>query len=129
MSSALAPLSSPSVSPKVVSRPQLPLLVKLSYGVGDLAVAIRLTAVRDFLLFFYTNVVMLNPSLAGLALAIGRLWDGVNDPLVGYLSDSTTSRFGRRRLYLLVSVLPLGVCFYLLWSPPLGLGAMGNFVF
>lgn len=129
MNGAPAQSSPLSVSSEAPQPQQLPLPVRLSYGVGDLVVAIRLTAVRDFLLFFYTNVVLLNPSLAGLALAIGRVWDGVNDPLVGYLSDSTASRFGRRRPYLLASVLPLGVCFYLLWSPPDGLGAMGNFLF
>jgi GPH family glycoside/pentoside/hexuronide:cation symporter len=126
-----APAQSPpiTVSPEVSPAQRLPLPVRLSYSVGDLVVAIRLTAVRDFLLFFYTNVVLLNPSLAGLALAIGRLWDGVNDPLVGYLSDSTASRFGRRRPYLLASILPLGVCFYFLWSPPHGFSPIENFLF
>ena len=103
--------------------------VKISYGIGDIVLAIRHSSILNFLLFFYTNVIMLSPSLAGLALAIGRIWDGVNDPLVGYLSDSTTSRLGRRRPYLLASVLPLGLTFFLLWSPPQGLGSWGNFLF
>jgi GPH family glycoside/pentoside/hexuronide:cation symporter len=124
-----ASLSSLSHAPEVTRPTGLPLKTKLSYGVGDIPIAIRHAALTNFLLFFYTNVVMLSPSLTGMALAIGRVWDGVNDPLVGYLSDHTTSRFGRRRVYLLTSALPLSLSFFLLWSPPLGLGSLGNFVF
>src|SRR5262245_29312353 len=124
---AAAPVSSTAIiAPPPAS---LPLGVKISYGIGEIIVAIRQSSVLNFLLFFYTNVIMLSPSLAGLALAVGRIWDGVNDPVVGYLSDGTTSRFGRRRPYLLVSTLPLGLSFFLLWSPPQGMGHVGNFVF
>ncbi|MBI3303037.1 MAG: MFS transporter [Deltaproteobacteria bacterium] len=129
MNSAHATASAPAHAPQATQTSPLSLGVKVSYGVGDIVVAIRMSSVVNFLLFFYTNVVMLSPSLAGLALAIGRIWDGVNDPLVGYLSDSTTSRFGRRRPYLLASILPLGLTFFLLWSPPQGLGSLGNFLF
>ena len=108
---------------------RLPLGTKVSYGIGEVVIAIHRSSVLNFLLFFYTNVVMLNPSLAGVALAVGRIWDGVNDPIVGYLSDSTASRFGRRRPYLLASALPLGLSFFLLWSPPQGMGDLGNFLF
>jgi GPH family glycoside/pentoside/hexuronide:cation symporter len=124
---ATAPVSSTEVATLPPAR--LPFGVKVSYGIGDIPVAIRMASLSNFLLFFYTNVIMLSPSLAGLALAVGRVWDGVNDPLVGYLSDNTTSRFGRRRPYLLASVLPFGLSFYLLWSPPAGLGTWGNFSF
>lgn len=126
-----APAALPPASRASAETPPagLPLKTKLSYGAGDIPIAIRHAALTNFLLFFYTNVVMLSPSLTGVALALGRVWDGVNDPLVGYLSDHTTSRFGRRRVYLLVSTLPLGLSFFLLWSPPEGLGSLGNFVF
>ncbi len=118
------PATVPSASPARLSP-----LVKLCYSLGELPVAIRMASFNNFLLFFYTNVIMLSPWLAGLALALGRVWDGLNDPLVGYLSDNTTSRFGRRRPYLFASVLPLGLTFYLLWNPPDGLGAWGNFAY
>jgi sugar (glycoside-pentoside-hexuronide) transporter len=104
-------------------------LVRICYSIGELPIAIRMASFNNFLLFFYTNVTMLSPALAGMALALGRVWDGLNDPLVGYLSDNTTSRFGRRRPYLFASVIPLGVTFYLLWSPPGGLSTWGNFVY
>src|SRR6266851_5732837 len=129
MNSAQATASAPSAESATTSSARLSFGAKFSYGIGEIIVAIRQSSVLNFLLFFYTNVVMLSPSLAGLALAVGRIWDGVNDPVVGYLSDSTTSRFGRRRPYLLASTLPLGLSFFLLWSPPQGMGSMGNFLF
>lgn len=126
------PLSTPAVASQestIVPSARLSTRVKICYSVGELPIAIRMASFNNFLLFFYTNVTMLSPSLAGLALALGRVWDGFNDPLVGYLSDNTTSRFGRRRPYLFASVIPLGVTFYFLWSPPEGLESWGNFVY
>jgi GPH family glycoside/pentoside/hexuronide:cation symporter len=123
------PTSVATTAPTPVSHSRLSLPVKICYCIGELPVAIRMASFNNFLLFFYTNVIMLSPSLAGLALALGRVWDGINDPLVGYLSDNTTSRFGRRRPYLFASVIPFGVTFYLLWSPPNALGVWGNFIY
>jgi GPH family glycoside/pentoside/hexuronide:cation symporter len=54
----------------------------------------------------------------GLLLAAARLWDGVTDPLVGYLSDRTRSRFGRRKVWLYGSALPIALGIIMLWSPP-----------
>ncbi|MBI3249154.1 MAG: MFS transporter [Deltaproteobacteria bacterium] len=126
-SQVLAEPASATVTPSSPAR--LSPLVKLCYSLGEIPIAIRMASFNNFLLFFYTNVIMLSPSLAGLALALGRVWDGINDPLVGYLSDNTTSRFGRRRPYLFASVIPLGLTFYLLWNPPDGLGTWGNFAY
>jgi GPH family glycoside/pentoside/hexuronide:cation symporter len=63
-------------------------------------------------------VAKLDPALAGLAFSIGKLWDAVNDPLVGMLSDRTRTRWGRRRPYLLFGAVPFGVTFALLWIVP-----------
>ena len=129
MTNPQATASTPSLDITPVSPAQISRRVKVSYSIGEVVIAIHRSSMLNFLLFFYTNVVMLNPSLAGLALAVGRIWDGVNDPIIGYLSDSTASRFGRRRPYLLASTLPLGLSFFLLWSPPQGMGDLGNFLF
>jgi GPH family glycoside/pentoside/hexuronide:cation symporter len=93
---------------------------KLLYGSGELVVGIRMAALNTVLFPFYTDVALLTPALVGLAIALGRVWDGVNDPITGWLSDRTRTRFGRRRPYLGAMILPLAFCFAALWRPPAG---------
>jgi hypothetical protein len=76
--------------------PPLPFAVKLTYGAGELAAAVPASLSAFFILYFLTAVAGLPPVLAGSVLLIGRLWDAVNDPLVGWLSDRTRSPLGRR---------------------------------
>lgn len=95
---------------------------RIVYGVGDLNVAVRLSAFQWWLLPFYTDVVLLGPALAGTGRMLGLVWDAINDPLTGWLSDRTRSRLGRRRPYLLGAAVPMGLTFALLWMLPAGLG-------
>ena len=81
---------------------RLPLSLKIKYGIADMGIALLTSAVQFFLLFYYTDVAGINPAIAGSALLVGKLtWDAINDPVIGYLSDRTRSRFGRRRIYML----------------------------
>jgi Na+/melibiose symporter-like transporter len=98
--------------------PQVPAKTKLLYGVGELAISVKNITLNQYLLFFYVDVVRVSPVLVGGAIFFGRLWDAVTDPIVGYLSDTTRSRYGRRRPYVLLSALPLGIAFALLFAPP-----------
>lgn len=92
---------------------------KIGYAIGDFGPAVGPgTIIPFFFLFFLTDVVRLNPSLAGLVLLIGKVWDAVNDPLFGLLSDRTRTRWGRRRVYLLFGAIPFGLSFFLLWVTP-----------
>jgi len=70
---------------------------------------------------FYTDGVLIAPALASSALLVGKIWDAINDPLFGWLSDRTTSRFGKRRVYMIFGALPLAVTIMLLWFVPRGL--------
>lgn len=81
-----------------------------SVGVG--------TIVPFYLLYFMTDVAGMRPALAGGVLLFARLWDAINDPLVGNLSDRTRSRWGRRRPYMLFGAVPMGILFALLWFVP-----------
>lgn len=101
---------------------------KLAYGLGDTAIAARLTAVQLHLLPFYTDVVFLPAWLAGVGRMLGLVWDGVNDPVAGWLSDRTRTRLGRRRPFILAAAVPMGLAFCLLWTPPAGLGTAGIFL-
>jgi glycoside/pentoside/hexuronide:cation symporter, GPH family len=91
---------------------------KLAYGAGDLGPAITANVLAVFLLLFFTNVAGLNAGLAGSILMISKVWDAINDPIVGMLSDRTQSRWGRRHPWMLFGAIPFGIFFFLQWLVP-----------
>jgi sugar (glycoside-pentoside-hexuronide) transporter len=95
----------------------LPWKVRLAYGVGDFYGGSSVTVVSLLYLFFLTNVVGLQPLLAGTVMLIGRIADGLVDPLLGALTDRTRTRWGRRSPYFLWMALPVAVVYFLLWTP------------
>jgi GPH family glycoside/pentoside/hexuronide:cation symporter len=101
-----------------MSAAAVPLRTKLLYGSGEIAIAVKNGSLNQFLLFFYADVVHLSPALVGTAIFLGRLWDAITDPVMGYISDTTRSRWGRRRPYVVASAVPLGLLFFLLFYPP-----------
>jgi GPH family glycoside/pentoside/hexuronide:cation symporter len=115
---ASAPPASAGAPPPSPHR--IPLSRKMLYGAGELVVGIRMASLNTVLFPFYTDVALLTPALVGGAIALGRVWDGVNDPLTGWLSDRTRTRFGRRRPFLGAMIVPLVLCFAFLWRPPAG---------
>lgn len=92
--------------------------IKWIYGAGDISYSLTNTILAVYFAIFLTDVVGLPASLAAAAIFIGRSWDYINDPLVGYLSDRTRTRWGRRRPYLLFGAIPFGLSFILLWARP-----------
>ncbi len=102
---------------------------KLSFGTGAVAFGVKDTAFGYFLLIYYQQVLGLDASLAGLALAIAIVFDAVTDLGVGYLSDNCKSRWGRRHPFMYLAILPTAVAFYYLWNPVLELSQMGLFVY
>jgi glycoside/pentoside/hexuronide:cation symporter, GPH family len=101
---------------------------KFRYGLADMGFALITSAMQFFLLFYYTDVAGINPAVAGLALMVGKLtWDALNDPLFGYWSDRTRSRFGRRRIYMLIGAVPLGIAAWIMFSIPKGLSGAAAF--
>lgn len=100
------------------SSDKLPLRTKLFFSTGDLSTSIPLAIVMFYQLYFLTDVAGLPPHLAAWAVGIGRIWDAVNDPLFGLLSDRIRSRWGRRRVVLLFGAVPLGISFAMMWFVP-----------
>jgi glycoside/pentoside/hexuronide:cation symporter, GPH family len=97
---------------------KLPLGIKFSYGIGDIGNNIFIVTTGMYLLFFLTNVLGVNPALAGTMLLFPKLWDVISDPIMGAISDVTRSRYGRRRVYLLYGAVPFGLCFFVLFIAP-----------
>ena len=106
---------------------QLPGTTQWAYGIGEMGVVAPVSVSIFFLLFFLTQVAGLSPGQAGAILLVGRLWDAINDPLVGILSDRTPNfpRWGRRYPWIIGSALPLAIaCALQWWIPPLGQGGL-----
>ncbi len=99
----------------------------VAYGFGQTAEGVKNQAFNVFLLFYYQQVVGIPGSLAGLALGIALVFDAISDPVAGAVSDRLRTRWGRRHPFMLVSVVPLVICFVALFSPPDGLQQFGNF--
>jgi len=93
---------------------------KLLYGAGDTGFSLTSTIIGAYFLIFMTDVVGLAPGIAAVAIFVGRSWDYINDPIFGYISDRTRSRWGRRRPFLLFGGPAFALAFAMLWwRPPL----------
>lgn len=112
----------------VADNQKLSPMKKLLYGVGDIGNAVVNSAIQFFLMIFYTDAALVPPSLAANALLIGKAWDAVNDPLFGWFSDRTRSRFGKRRVYMIFGAIPLAISIMLLWFVPYGMAQFWIFV-
>ncbi len=98
--------------------PKLSLPVKLAYGAGDFGAGLTSQFLAFFLLIFLTDAVGMRPAVAGSVLAVGKIWDAVNDPLVGMLSDRTRSRWGRRYPWIFLTAIPFGLSYCFIWIVP-----------
>ncbi len=91
---------------------------KWLYGSGDLGFSLTSTIIGAYFAIYLTDVVGVSPAIAALAIFVGGTWDYINDPIVGYISDRTRSRWGRRRPFLLFGALPIVLVFALMWWKP-----------
>lgn len=109
-----------------------PLTLKayIAYGAGDLYGGGTFFLVTTFCMYYLVNVIGMHPFTAGLVPAVGKLWDAVSDPLMGYIADNTpNNRFGKRRVWFLVSIVPIAVSFILIWFPVAFPTELGRFIF
>lgn len=90
---------------------------RIAYAIGDFYGGGGMFLISTFAMFFLVNVAGLTGTEVGLLFGLAKIWDAVTDPLMGWLSDRTRSRFGRRRLFFLVGLVPIFVSFVLIWYP------------
>ncbi|WP_246151535.1 MFS transporter [Rubripirellula reticaptiva] len=113
---------------KTVSNGQLSVGEKVGYGLGDTASNLYWKTFEFFLVYFYTDVFGLTAKSAGTLMLVTRIWDAINDPFVGYLSDRTRTTWGRFRPYLVWMALPFAITGTLTFFTP-DLGPTGKLIY
>lgn len=103
--------SDDSTGPDIV-----PLKVKIALGIGECTQAIYVFIAGFYLNVFFLETACLDPSYVGTIQLIGGIWDTINDPAIGLLSDRTRTRFGRRRPWLLGASVPAGLAYFAIWQ-------------
>ena len=91
---------------------------KILYSSGALGTALSYLAFGTYIQFLYIDILGLKASLVGIGWSLYGIWNAFNDPIAGYLSDNTRTKWGRRRPWIASAFIPLGLFFYLLWVPP-----------
>ncbi len=89
----------------------------MAYGVGDIFGGGAFLVIGTLFYFFLVKTVGLSPLLGSMVFAIGKIWDAISDPLMGYISDITRSPLGRRRVYFLAGIIPIALAFISMWIP------------
>lgn len=100
---------------------RLPWSTISAYGAPGLGAGYMYLLVGLYIMKFSTDVLLIAPAVMGTIFGVSRVWDAISDPLVGYLSDRTKHALGRRRLWMLFSILPISLVFIMVFSPPLWL--------
>ncbi len=93
-------------------------LKKICYSFGAVATALSYQAFSTYIVFFYVDVLRLEARLAATAMLIYGIWNALNDPIAGFISDSTRTRWGRRIPYIFFGAIPFGAAYFLLWFSP-----------
>ncbi|TGK03927.1 MFS transporter [Leptospira semungkisensis] len=99
------------------------------YASAEMGITAVETMAQIYLLEFYVSVIGLKPSLFGLAMLIAILWDAISDPIMGFISDRTGFSTGRRRAYILLGGLLLGIGTYFLFTPPFLESQIAKFIY
>ena len=102
---------------QTAAKDRIPFIQKVIYGLGAFVNNLLAAAIGGMIIVLNLGLGM-NPALVGLLGALPRLTDAITDPLMGYISDQTRSRWGRRRPYIFVGAIAVGIIFALLWQLP-----------
>lgn len=103
----------------------LTLWQKFTYGLGDLASQFVWTFVGSYLTVFYTDVVGFVPAVVSIIMLVARIWDAINDPMMGAIAERTRTRFGRFRPYIAFGCPFLALFGILTFVAPFGNGTAG----
>ena len=106
---------------------KLPFKEKFFYGFGDLASVLYWQTFMLYLTYFYTDVFLIPAAAAATLFVVSRVWDGINDPMMGMIADRTQTRWGHFRPYLLWLCVPFAVVGVLTFTVP-NFGPQGKLI-
>ena len=95
---------------------RLPARQKYAFGIGAIGKDAICNLVGAFLMLYFTDTLGLNPAFVGVLFAVARIWDAINDPMMGMICDNTRTRFGKFRIWLTIGTLVNSVFFILLFT-------------
>ncbi len=94
------------------------LFEKIGYGIGDLACNLIFSTATSYLMYYYTDIALIPSSSIATLFLIARVWDAINDPIMGIIVDKTNTRFGKFRPYILFGSFILALFAFLLFTVP-----------
>jgi GPH family glycoside/pentoside/hexuronide:cation symporter len=106
------------VAHDVADRDRISWPTVFAYGAPGLGVGYMYLLLSLYVMKFSTDVLLIAPAAMGVIFSVSRIWDAFLDPVCGYVSDRTRHPLGRRRLWMLVSIVPITATFIMLFSPP-----------
>jgi len=96
----------------------------IGYATGDIANSLIMNSFSAFIMLFYTKALGISPVWAGIIMASSTFWDAISDPVMGYITDNTRSKYGRRHPYMLFGGVLMVATFFCFWAVPTSL--LGN---
>jgi len=108
----------PDAEPLSAKGRRVPLSLISIYCLPTVGAGFMYLLVALYLMKFATDVLGISPAAMGTIFGLSRIWDAISDPVVGYWSDRTHTRMGRRRPWILASIVPIFAAYLMLWSPP-----------
>ncbi len=92
---------------------------KITYGLGAFGESLIFAVIGTYLIYFYNEVVLLDPVLVGIGfMIIYGIWNAINDVIAGYISDKTRTKWGRRIPYIFIFSPIMILLFTMIWAPP-----------
>lgn len=117
------------------NKKEFTILEGIAYLIGAVGIQLTSIVVVQWVPIFYSppidskKIVYTSIGLVSIMMMIGRIMDVISDPLIGYLSDITKTKLGRRRPYIIYGALPLALSFILIWFPPVPKHSFINFIY
>ena len=102
---------------------------KIGYGIGDLACNLIFSTATSYLMYYYTDIAGLTAVSVATLFLVARIWDAINDPIMGMIVDKTNTRFGKFRPYILFGSIFLAIFAFLCYVVPTNMSAGGKLIY